>query len=63
MTFKPRKSRFLILRRGKVWQKITLRVQGEDIPSLIDNPVKCLGKWFDTTLLIAEITQSASGSN
>ncbi|XP_052236077.1 uncharacterized protein LOC127847893 [Dreissena polymorpha] len=23
---------------------------GEDIPSLIDNPVKCLGKWFDTTL-------------
>ncbi|XP_052280954.1 uncharacterized protein LOC127878469 [Dreissena polymorpha] len=50
MAFKPRKSRFLILRRGKVWQKITLRVQGEDIPSLIDKPVKCLGKWFDTTL-------------
>ncbi|XP_052268375.1 uncharacterized protein LOC127869754 [Dreissena polymorpha] len=50
MAFKPRKSRFLILRRGKVWQKITLRVQGEDIPSLIDNPIKCLGKWFDTTL-------------
>ncbi|XP_052240804.1 uncharacterized protein LOC127851227 [Dreissena polymorpha] len=50
MAFKPRKSRFLILRRGKVWQKTTLRVQGEDIPSLIDNPVKCLGKWFDTTL-------------
>jgi len=50
MSFKPRKSRVLILRKCKVWPNTTLRVQGEEIPSLINNPVKCLGKWFDTTL-------------
>lgn len=50
MSFKPRKSRILILRKGKVWPNTTLRVQGEEIPSLINNPVKCSGKWFDTTL-------------
>ena len=57
MAFKPRKSRALILRRGKVWQSTALKVQGVEIPSLIDNPVKCLGKWFDITLGDANNTQ------
>ena len=57
MAFKPRKSRALILRRGKVVQNTALKVQGVEIPSLIDNPVKCLGKWFDITLGDANNTQ------
>jgi hypothetical protein len=36
---------------GNVWQNKTLRVQVEEIPSLVDNPIICcLGKWFDTIL-------------
>jgi hypothetical protein len=57
MAFKPRKSRALILRRGKVVQNTALRVQGVEVPSLIDNPIKCLGKWFDITLGDANNTQ------
>ncbi|XP_052268662.1 uncharacterized protein LOC127870041 [Dreissena polymorpha] len=50
MKFKPKKSRSLIIKKGKVTKRFTLQVQGEDIPSIIDSPVKCLGKWYDASL-------------
>lgn len=50
MTFKPKKSRSFIINKGKVTQQFQLTVQGETIPSIIGNPIKCLSKWFDATL-------------
>ena len=50
MKFKPRKSRGLIIKKGQPTQRFNLQVQGEDIPSIMDNPIKCLGKWYDATL-------------
>lgn len=50
MNFKPKKSRSLVIKRGSVTKRFTLQVQGEDIPSIMDSPIKCLGKWFDSSL-------------
>ncbi|XP_060608354.1 uncharacterized protein LOC132760383 [Ruditapes philippinarum] len=35
---------------GESNRQIQLTIQKEEIPSLVNNPVKCLGKWFDSTL-------------
>ena len=35
-----------MLGRGKLLQ-LKLRIQGEEIPSVVDKPIKYLGKWFD----------------
>ena len=50
MEFKPNKSRCLIIKKGRLTERFTLKVQGETIPSIVQNPVKCLGKWFDDSL-------------
>ncbi|XP_078322870.1 uncharacterized protein LOC144622162 [Crassostrea virginica] len=50
MKFKPRKSRYMIIKKGRISEKFQLKVQGENIPSIVDEPIKCLGKWFDDTL-------------
>ena len=50
MTFKPRKSRSMVIRRGKLTEAFNLHVQGEQIPTIKENPIKCLGKWYDDTL-------------
>ncbi|RXN24418.1 reverse transcriptase [Labeo rohita] len=50
MRFKPKKSRYMVIRKGKLTNRVTLHVQGEVIPSLKENPIKCLGKWFDDSL-------------
>ena len=50
LKFKARKSRSLIIKRGRVTGKFKLKVQKEEIPSIIDSPIKCLGKWFDASL-------------
>lgn len=50
MVFKPKKSRCLVVKKGKVTKQFKMSIQGEEIPSLIDNPIKCLGKWFDSSL-------------
>ncbi|KAK0135439.1 Retrovirus-related Pol polyprotein from type-1 retrotransposable element R2 [Merluccius polli] len=41
MIFKPKKSRCL---------RFKLCVQGEEIPNIQGNPIKCLGKWYDDSL-------------
>jgi hypothetical protein len=43
-------SQYLVLRKGKILPHLDLRIQGEDIPNIIDNPIKCLGEWFGATL-------------
>ena len=50
MQFKPVKSRCLVIQKGKVTDKFKLSIQGKAIPSLTNNPIKCLGKWFDSSL-------------
>ena len=41
------KSRCTIVRQTKVTSQLKLRIQGEEIPSVVDKPIKYLGKWFD----------------
>ena len=50
MKFEPSKSRCLVVKKGKITQRFRLKIPGEEIPSIIDNPIKCLGKWYDDTL-------------
>jgi len=50
MKFKASKSRTLIIEKGKTTDIFTLRVQNEEIPSIMKSPTKCLGKWFDASL-------------
>jgi len=50
MKFKPAKSRCLVIKKGQLTKKFTLEIQGEEIPSIVGNPIKCLGKWYDDTL-------------
>jgi len=49
MVFKPKKSRCLVVKKGKVTRQFKMSIQGEEIPSLIDNSIKCFGKWFDAS--------------
>lgn len=50
MLFKARKSRSLVIKKGRVTSKFSLQVQGEVIPSIVENPIKCLGKWLNASL-------------
>jgi len=50
MKFKPNKYRSLVIKKGKVTKRFNLQVQREDIPSIMDIPIKCLGKWYDVSL-------------
>lgn len=50
MSFKPKKSRSLSLRKGKVVENKTFRIGGQDIPTVSQEPVKSLGRWYDATL-------------
>lgn len=50
MKFKPKMLRSMVIRNGKVTNKFQLQVQREAIPSIEENPIKCLGKWHDTSL-------------
>ncbi|XP_060084535.1 uncharacterized protein LOC132563801 [Ylistrum balloti] len=49
MKFKLKKSRCMIIKKGRLTKQFIIRVQGEEIPSITDNPVKCLGRWYDNT--------------
>ncbi|KAI8514632.1 hypothetical protein Bbelb_072230 [Branchiostoma belcheri] len=50
MKFKARKCRKLVLRKGKLSNRIQLEIQREKIPSVTEQPIKSLGKKFDLTL-------------
>lgn len=59
MVFRARKSRSLIIKKGRVTSKFSLQVQGEVIPSIMDNPIKSLGKWFNALLTDGAIVTDA----
>ena len=43
MSFKPVKSRSLVLKKGKTFDKYHFTVGGTQIPSISEKPVKSLG--------------------
>lgn len=50
LTFKARKFRRLVIKKGRVTSKFGLKVQSEVFPSFADSPTKCLGKWHNASL-------------
>ena len=50
MRFKPKKSRILSLRKGKVDETVTFTVANQAIPTVTEEPVKSLGRWYDDSL-------------
>ncbi|TWW62214.1 hypothetical protein D4764_04G0008610 [Takifugu flavidus] len=50
MSFKPTKSRSMVLKKGKVVDKFRFSISGTVIPSITEQPVKNLGKLFDSSL-------------
>ncbi|XP_019639899.1 PREDICTED: uncharacterized protein LOC109481744 [Branchiostoma belcheri] len=50
LKFKARKCRKLVMRKGKLSDRLQLKIQGEDIPSVSEQPIKSLGKKFDASL-------------
>ena len=50
MQFKPSKCRSVVIKKGKVAENFHFRVEGREIPTLSEKPVKSLGKWFCSSL-------------
>lgn len=50
MSFKPAKSRSLVLKKGKVTDRFRFRLGDHQIPSVTERPVKSLGKVFNYSL-------------
>ncbi|GFO10260.1 reverse transcriptase [Plakobranchus ocellatus] len=50
MEFKPKKSRSLSIRRGKVDESTTFTVAEPQIPTVSQEPVKSLGRWYDSSM-------------
>ena len=57
MYFKPAKSRSLVLKKGKVMEKVRFTVAGETIPTLSEKPIKSLGKTFNSSLKDTAVKQ------
>lgn len=50
MSFKPSKSRSVVLRKGKVIGKSSFSIENTTIPTITENSVKSLGKTFNAAL-------------
>ena len=50
LKFKAKKSRCLVPSKGCVDRQFKMQIQGEEIPSIVGNPIKCFGKWFNESL-------------
>ncbi|GFO00759.1 reverse transcriptase [Plakobranchus ocellatus] len=50
MEFKPKRSRSLSIRRGKVDEATTFTVAEQQIPTVSQEPVKSLGRWYDSSM-------------
>ena len=50
MKFKPAKSRSLSLQKGKVDDNTVFHIDGQAIPTVCEQPVKSLGRWYDRSL-------------
>ncbi|GFN77645.1 reverse transcriptase [Plakobranchus ocellatus] len=47
MEFKPKKSRSLSIRKGKVGEATTFTLAEQQIPTVSQKPGKSLGRWYD----------------
>lgn len=61
MSFKPAKSRSLVLKKGKVVNMFRFKILETTIPTLSEKPVKSLGKLFDCTLKDTAAIQRTCG--
>ena len=60
MSFKPGKSRSLVLLKGVLQQKQSLTIENFRIPTISEKPVKCLGKIYDNSLKdVAQIKEAS----
>ncbi|GFN94352.1 reverse transcriptase [Plakobranchus ocellatus] len=50
MEFKPKKSRSLSIKKGKVDKATTFTVVEQQIPTVSQEPVKSLGRWYDSSM-------------
>ncbi|GFN84733.1 reverse transcriptase [Plakobranchus ocellatus] len=50
MEFKPKKSRSLSIRKGTVDEATTFTVAEQQIPTASQEPVKSLGRWYDSSM-------------
>ena len=50
MKFKPKKSRSLVLSKGKVDEDFHFNLHEQPIPSIFEEPVKSLGRWYTKDL-------------
>ncbi|XP_061093280.1 uncharacterized protein LOC133125737 [Conger conger] len=58
MHFKPAKSRSMVLKKGRVEDKVQFNISGKAIPTITEKPVKSLGKIFDSSLRDTSSIQS-----
>ena len=56
MQFNAKKSRSIVLRRGRIDNTCRFQIGGEPIPTVSEKPIKYLGKRFDETLKDQENT-------
>ncbi|GFN99215.1 polyprotein [Plakobranchus ocellatus] len=57
MEFQPKKSRSLSIRRGKVDEATTFTVAEQQIPTVSQEPVKSLGRWYDSSMVSADLPE------
>ncbi|GFO09935.1 reverse transcriptase [Plakobranchus ocellatus] len=50
MSFKTRKSRSSSIRKGKLDEDVWFKIVSQDIPRISQEPVKSLGRWYDSSL-------------
>ncbi|XP_077083545.1 uncharacterized protein LOC143736754 isoform X1 [Siphateles boraxobius] len=50
ISFKPAKSRSLVLKKGRVVDKFRFSISGTPMPTISEKPVKSLGRYFDSSL-------------
>ena len=50
MNFKPKKSCNLSVRKGKIVAATTFTVANKQIPTVSEEPVKSLGRWYDSSM-------------
>lgn len=50
MSFKPTNSRSMVLKKGKVIDRFRFIIAGTLIPTILEKPVKSLGKVFNSSL-------------
>ena len=61
--FKPAKSRSLSVVKGKVVNDIKFQVGGQAIPTVCEEPVKSLGRWYDCNLKDSKQSQAVVKAN